>query len=265
MRISITQSKQSHILPSLLRAVAALVFWLAVWLAAALLTGQELLIPTPGAVFSAFGALVADAQFWESAAVSLLRIFAGYLGGVVIGVLFAVLTTTLKTADWLLSPAIRVVRATPVASFIIICLLWLGHAVVPAFIAMLMVVPVVWENVCTGIAQTDTDLLEMARAYKLSSFKKLKYIYIPSALPDFRAACITALGLAWKSGIAAEVLCLPKAAIGTNLYYSKIYLETPNLFAWTITVIILSFVLEKGIDFLLNRIGSNVRKGRDAA
>lgn len=133
-------------------------------------------------------------------------------------------------------PAIRVVLATPVASFIILSLLWIGHTRVPAFISMLIVIPIVWANLCTAVRETDRDLLEMARLFRMKKSRVLRLIYIPAAMPSFRAACLTALGLAWKSGIAAEVLCLPKTAVGTQLYYSKIYLETPALFAWTIVV-----------------------------
>ena len=73
------------------------------------------------------------------------------------------------------------------------------------------------------------------------------------------AGVCTAIGLAWKSGVAAEVLCLPKAAIGTQVYYSKIYLETPSLFAWTAVVIVLSMLLERIVRRLLG-----VKGGRKA-
>ena len=71
-------------------------------------------------------------------------------------------------------------------------------------------------------------------------------------LPYFASACRTALGLAWKAGVAAEVLCLPEAAIGTQVYQAKIYLETPDLFAWTLVVLALSFALEGLLGKLLS-------------
>jgi NitT/TauT family transport system permease protein len=147
-------------------------------------------------------------------------------------------------ADTLLSPAIRVVRATPVASFIILALLWLGKARVPAFASALMVTPVIWQAAAAALRETDGDLLEMARIYGFGRLKTLRLIYIPSIRSQWSAACATAMGLAWKSGIAAEVICQVRPTIGEELYSAKIYVETPSLFAWTAVVICLSLVLE---------------------
>jgi NitT/TauT family transport system permease protein len=108
-----------------------------------------------------------------------------------------------------------------------------------------MVAPVVWENVRRGLLETDKDLLEAAHAYRFGRWKTVLLLYIPSARPYFVSGCLTALGLAWKSGVAAEVICMPKSAIGTQLNYSKLYLETPSLFAWTLVVVLFSLLLER--------------------
>ena len=113
--------------------------------------------------------------------------------------------------------------------------------------------PVVWGNLSRGIQETDPQLLEMAKAYRFSSFKTIRLIYIPSLHPYFLSAITTAMGLAWKSGVAAEVLCLPKQAIGTQIYNTKLYLEIPDLFAWTVVVILLSLALEKLLRVVLGR------------
>ncbi|MGM9521238.1 MAG: ABC transporter permease [Oscillospiraceae bacterium] len=226
------------------RPLAAAAFWLIVWQLAAMAVGQELILPSPVSVLKTLGELCAQGDFWLSALFSLGRILAGLLCGIMTGTLFAVLIVRFSVADALLSPAIRIVRATPVASFIILALLWIGRSRVPGFIAALMVIPVVSGAVETAIRQTDGLLLEMGRAYGFKAGKMLRLIYIPSVLPAWSASCVTAMGLAWKAGIAAEVLCQPKRAIGSELYYSKIYIETPELFAWTAVVIILSFIIE---------------------
>ena len=75
-------------------------------------------------------------------------------------------------------------------------------------------------------------------------------IYFPQTKPFFKSAGITGLGLAWKSGIAAEVISMPKLSIGRSLYEAKLYIETPELFAWTLTVIILSIITEKVLTVL---------------
>lgn len=222
-------------------------FWLAVWWGISVWVGQELLLPSPGAVIRRLGQLALTPLFWRSTGLSLVRIFCGAAAGAGLGVLLAVLTCQVKVLDWIFSPAIRVVRAVPVASFIILVLLWVKTGRVPGVVSALMVLPVLWENVSEGIRNTDPQLLELGRAYQFGPWKTLRYIYYPGVKPYAVSGICTAVGLAWKSGVAAEVLCLPKAAIGTQVYYSKIYLESPSLFAWTIVVILLSMGLEQVI------------------
>ena len=234
-------------------------FWLAIWCLAAACVDQPLLVPSPIAVLRRLGELAAAPLFWRSTLVSLLRIFCGALAGTILGTLCAVLTSRFRLADWILAPAIRLVRATPVASFIILVLLWVSAGQVPGVISALMVLPVVWESVSAGIRSADPQLLELARSYQFSRCKQMCYVYLPAVRPHFAAGVCTAIGLAWKSGVAAEVLCLPKAAIGTQVYYSKIYLETPSLFAWTAVVIVLSMLLERIVRHLLG-----VKGGRKA-
>ena len=237
------------------RVLLPVLFWLGVWQLAAAAVGQELLLPGPAAVGRRLLELAAGAVFWQTALASLLRIFGGLLLGVALGALLAGLTAWVPLLDWVLTPAVKVVRATPVASFILLVYLWVERGRVPGLISALMVLPVVWGNVTRGIAETDPRLLELARAYGFGRGRTLRRIYIPSVLPYFASGCRTALGLAWKAGVAAEVLCRPRLAIGTRLYRAKITLETPDVFAWTVVVIALSFLLEGALGVALRRLG----------
>ena len=246
----------------LLRAVIPLAFWLGVWQLAAFLVDMRtnghgaLLLPYPLLVAQRLWALAGQGDFWLSAAVTLGRIFGGFAVGAVVGALVAAATSALRAADWVLTPAVKVIRAIPVASFIVLVLLWApSSGWVPAVVSGLMVLPVLWGNVSKGVAQTDPLLLEAARAYRFGRGKTLRLIYLPSVRPYFVSGCATGLGLAWKAGVAAEVLCQPKLAIGTQLYRAKITLETPDLFAWTAVVIVLSFVLEYALGILFRRLG----------
>lgn len=247
-------------LKPLFRLLLPLAFWLGVWQVAGWLVersvagrGNELLLPYPATVAKALANLVVTVNFWRSVGASLLRIFGGLAAGVAVGSLLAALTGASRVANWLLAPAIRVVRATPVASFILLVLLWTSRDAVPVIVSALMVVPVVWETVAQGIASTDKKLLEMAKAYRFSRWKTIRLIYLPSIKPYFTAALTNAVGLAWKSGSAAEVLCVPKHALGSRIYQAKLYLEIPELFAWTVTVVCLSSLLEKGLTLALRR------------
>lgn len=241
------------------RVILPLIFWLAVWQLGGFLVergvsgrGNELLLPYPATVARALLRLCRTAEFWESVLWSLGRILTGLAAGTAAGAALAVLTCASDWCESLLAPAIRVIRATPITSFILLILLWTGRDHVPGIIAALMVVPVVWENLSQGIRATDPKLLEMAKAYRFSRLKTAVLIYWPSIRPYFGAAVTTAMGLAWKSGVAAEVISLPKLAIGTEIYQSKLYLEIPDLFAWTLVVIAMSLLLEMGLRRIVN-------------
>ena len=236
-----------------LRALLSAAFWLAVWALAALWAGRELILPGPAVVLRRLAVLAGTGAFWQTAAASLGRILAGLVWGTAAGCALAGLTAAFRWADTLFSPAIRVVRATPVASFILLVLLWTARGAVPVVISGLMVLPVVWDNVSRGLRQRDPELMELARAYRFSRFKTAHLILLPAVRPHFFSAMTNAVGLAWKSGVAAEVLCLPRPAIGTQIYNTKLYLETADLFAWTMTVILLSLALEALVRLLFRR------------
>ena len=231
----------------ILKGIAVAAFWLGIWWLIAALVRQQLLIPTPLAVVQALWSLVKTVAFWKTVALSLVRICAGFAAALVTGVALAVLTTRFATVHALLSPLLHIVRAAPVASFIILTLVWIDYDLIPAFIAFLMVLPIVWVNVEEGIRRTPKALLEMASLFRVRPLRVLTRIYLPAVKPFFLTACVNGLGFAWKSGVAAEVICHPDWAIGSRLQDAKIYFETPEVFAWTAVVIALSMLLEKAL------------------
>lgn len=227
------------------KQLAPLCFWLAVWALCYRAIGQDLLLASPTQVGAKLLSLVFTPLFWQSIALSLLRTLCAYLLGVALGCLLAVLCHAFAFLDVLLRPALSVLRATPVASFIILALVWLSSSNVPIFAGLLMVLPVVFSSVFEGIRATDPLLLEMAHMYRFGLAKTIRHVYFPSLLPAFLAACEACIGLCFKATIAAEVIGVPKGAVGTQLHNAKIYLETDALMAWTLTIIVCSMLLER--------------------
>lgn len=237
-----------------LKFIFAIIFWLSVWALASCFT-KPILLPSPVLVLKALIAEGATDDFWFSCFFSLLRIFSGFAAGIIAGTVLSALSSLSKIIKALISPLMSVIKATPVASFIILAWVWISTGKVPAFISFLLVLPIVYTNLCEGVENTDVKLIEVAKIYGFSFVKKLKFIYLPQLKPYFLSALKSSLGLAWKAGVAAEVLCQPKMSLGRAIYESKLYLETPRLFAVTIVVILLSYILEKliiGLVFKLN-------------
>jgi NitT/TauT family transport system permease protein len=236
-----------------LRRACIGVFWLAVWWAVALAVGLPKLLPGPPETAEALFRLAGTSVFWRSVGLTLLRVAMGYALAVLSGTVLAAGCWRFKGLDALLSPLRTVIKATPVSSFILLVWLWLKRAHVPVFISFLMVLPIIWTAAQEALGAVDGDLREMANVYRFSRWQKLRYLYAPSVKPAFMAACMTGLGFAWKSGIAAEVIALTPDSVGKHLSDAKNYLEYPDLFAWTVTVILLSMALEAGLKALARK------------
>ena len=231
----------------------AILFWIGLWWLLAAIFKKPLLLPTPLAVWETLLEMIGDAVFWKTVFRSLFRITLGILLALLAGSLLAVLTVKSPFCHHLFSPLLTLCKATPVASVIFLVLLWIGRSNVPLFIAFIMALPIVWSNVREGFLRTDEKLLEMARLFRLSTKDQLLFIRLPSLFPYFLAACRSAIALAWKAGIAAEVLCVPEYSIGRAIYEGKIYLMTNELFAWTLVVILISALIEWGALALLRK------------
>ncbi|NCC86934.1 MAG: ABC transporter permease subunit [Clostridia bacterium] len=242
-------------LKSALKKLLVIAFWIGLWQVVYMIVQQEILIVSPARVVIRIFELVQQQDFWHATLLSLFRIMQGYLLAVVFGVILAVLTTKISFLYDLFYPVMSLVKATPVASFIIIALVWIGRDNVPTFISFLMVLPIVWSNVSAGINGVDKGLLEVAKVFGFSKSKTITKVYVPSVSPMFLSACTTGLGFAWKAGISAEVISVPTFSIGTQLYNAKIYIETQDLFAWTLVVVALSVIIEKLVVTLINKLG----------
>lgn len=240
-----------------LKIIAVAFFWVCVWFGIAFAVGKEIYFPSPVSVIKRLFELLPTAAFWKSTAMSLARIFLGIIFSAIIGVVIAALTSRFKWLYDILFPAITVIKSTPVASFVILALIWIGKDSLPIFISMLIVFPVIWGNMSEGIKNIDFKLFEVAKVFRFGKLKKLKRLYIPSLMPYFISGLKTSIGLAWKAGISAEILCLPSFSIGRSIYESKLYLETTDLFAWTLVVVLFSILLEVVLMSALKKLGKS--------
>lgn len=240
----------ARIFPGARRAgvrLAAVLFWLLVWQGVSLWIGQDILLVSPVAAARAFVELLGQADFYGTVVNSLLHVAAGFLAGVLTGTALAALACALPPVGTLLKPLMHAIKATPVASFVILALIFIRSQYLSVLMAFLMVMPILYTNVLAGLQGVDRKLMEMARVFRMSMGARIRAIYLPAAYPHFLSACALSLGMSWKSGIAAEVIGLPDRSIGGALYQAKIFFNTPELFAWTLAIILLSVGLERAV------------------
>ena len=236
------------------RRLLAVAFWLAVWQAAAMAIGQEVFLVSPVQALRTLLQLLPRADFWQRVGFSSGRILLGFVLGAVVSVVLAVCAARWSAADALLAPVMQLVKATPVASFIILALVWVRGASLSVLISFLMVLPVLYGAVRTGLESADPQLLEMARVFRVPLGRRLRGIYLPQVMPYFRTAVSLGLGLCWKAGAAAEIIGLPAGSMGERLYTAKVYFQTADLFAWTVTIVAVSVVFERLFLALVDRL-----------
>ncbi len=237
------------------RKTAIFFFWLIVWQFAALLIDNSILMAGPWEVIQAFFHLMPEKSFWLSIMVSFGKISAGFLLAFFGGILIGWLAFLHPVFGEFLAPVISFMKSVPVASFVILSLIWMGSGRLSSLITFLVVFPVIYVNTIAGLKSTDKELLEMAQVFSIKGWRKGRCLYWPALLPYLNSSCKTALGMSWKSGIAAEVIGVPEGTIGEQLYLSKIYLNTAELFAWTLVIILVSAGFERLFLVIFNRVG----------
>jgi len=219
----------------------AVLFWLLAWQLAAMAVGKEILLASPLRVLARLGELVVQPGFWRAIAHSLGRIAGGFLLAVAAGTLLAACASQARWLRDLLAPLMLTVRSVPVASFIILALVWVSSKNLAVLIVFLMVLPILYLNVLSGIDRLDLKLQEMARVFRVPPLRRVFRVALPQLMPPFLTGCELSLGLCWKAGVAAEVIGMPKGSIGERLQQAKVYLDTPDLFAWTLVIVAVSW------------------------
>ena len=224
----------------------AVFFWLLLWQFGAMLANRNLLIPVPTPLDTAAALIrfAGQGDFWLTAGASLLRICIGFLTAVLLGTLGAILTARFAVLHALFEPVLQLIRAIPVASFTILVFLWINRNHIPSMISFFTVLPIVWANVESGLQSTDTGLVEMARVFGMKNRAILRHIKLPAIRPFFSAAVGSGLGFAWKSGVAAEVICRSQHSLGNLLWGSKAGVNYEEVFAVTLVIVLLSVALQ---------------------
>lgn len=239
----------------ILYRTAAIVFWLLVWQAASMIIGQELLLVSPLTAAKKLWELMGTAEFRLSVGSTLLHILEGFALSALCGILLAALSGRFRPVRELCAPLMHAIKAMPVASFVILALIFVRSQYLSVLISFLMVLPIMYTNILAGIDATDKKLLEMAKLFRIGRWRTVCGIYLESIYPYLISACTLSLGMCWKSGIAAEVIGIPKHTIGSALYDAKLFFDTPALFAWTLAIVLLSILLEKVMLLIVKLIG----------
>lgn len=226
---------------------------LAVWEVAALWIHAPYILPTPFEVLARAADLLPTSEFWQAVGFSLLRVVLGFACGMVLGVALAIPMAACPRVRAVFAPFVKVVRTVPVVCFILLMLLWVNATWLSAIISALMVLPVAWTSTIGALDNLDRGIVEVAQVFQLGTGKRLFKLYLPAIAPQLMSTAAVALGLAWKSGITAEVLALPVFGMGSDIYHAKIALEATDIFVWAVVIIVLSLAMETALKGIASR------------
>ena len=228
-----------------IKKTGIVVIWLLIWQLRAIVVHNKILLAGPIESFNALVQMVQSTDFSTSVMTSVIHIVIGVVIGAVLGIVLGALSLKVKLLGEFLSPVVTAIKSVPVASFVVLILIWIGSDNLSTVIVSLVVFPILYLATTNGLSAADDKLLEMAHVYRMPTANKVRYIYLPALIPSYLGAFSVAVGMGFKSGAAAEVIGQPLLTMGNGLYKSKINLDTAEVFAWTFTIVIASFVVEK--------------------
>lgn len=250
----------NNIVKKIAITITAICFWLLVWHFLSLKINSSIFLPSPEATYKALIRIGKRAGFWQTIFNTFSKIAKGFLLALIAGTFSAIISSFVKIIDVLVSPFMRLLKIVPVASFIILALLWVKSDKLSVLISFVMVTPVVYINILQSFDNVDNNLLEMADIFNVGLLRRLRFIYVPALVSGFMSACKIGLGFCFKAGIAAEIIGLPFQSIGSELYKSKLYLMTDELFAWTVVIVLMSVFFEGVCIYLLNKLSCIIEK-----
>lgn len=235
------------------------IFWIIVWQALSVEINQEILLVSPFSAIKRLSELIFEQQFWIAITNSSFRIILGFLLSLITGVVLAMFSANYRIVEAIIKPMMDMIKSVPVVSFIILCLIWVSTKYLSTLISFLMVLPVIYDNCHTGIKSIPKEMIEMVSIFKVDKLRQVRYLYVSEVMKYLKAGCSISLGLCWKSGVAAEVIGIPKGTIGENLYNAKIYLSSADLFAWTMTIVVISILFRRLFMYMLEVVENRLK------
>ena len=257
---TISTTSPDHLMKRVVKYTLIVLFWIGLWWVASAIVDLPLIFPSPLAVLLKLGQMSATRQFWHVMLVSAMRVLIGIVCAYTAAFFLAVLCYRVHFFYDFFAPAISIIKTTPVTSFVLIAFVLISRNTIPGLIAALMVFPVVFSNTVEGLRSVSSEMLETAKAYRLSFPDKLKCIWWPTLRPFLISAAGASAGLAIKAGVAAEVLIVPEVAVGKYIFNAKQNLEYVDLFAWTAAIVIFSYLLDLMFNLVLKRVKRKTKK-----
>lgn len=245
IKIMLNYIKHNALMKKIIKKTLIILTWLIIWQLLALSVNISFIFPGPLDVMQALVGLIKTQEYYRIITASTLRIAVGFVISFILGVVLGIISGRFGIIREFIEPVMQLFKTVPVTAFIILVLIWFNSQNAATIISFIITLPMIYSGTLSGITDCDIKLIQMSQVFRLGILRRLRYIYVPQVYPYIISSLKVAVGMCFKAGISAEVIGLTKDSIGSQMYYSKLYIMTADLFAWSITVVVVSFIAEK--------------------
>lgn len=246
--------ENKNIYISVIYKAAGFLLLIALWQIVAGIYKNDIIFPTFSDTIKRILEIMVKTDLSKEILITLNRGVQGLIIGSLAGIVSGIISGLNKYGRQIIMPLMMFCQATPVISFLLLFLIWFDNKNIPFIVVVISVMPSFAISVVEGIKNTDKKLIEMAKFYKIKTMKIIKDIYMPAVSGYILSAFKTALGITFRVAVMAEVLAHPGNGIGERMNSARINVETVDIFAWTIIIIVITIGFEKIVSFIFEKI-----------
>ena len=232
-------------------------FWIVIWQVVAVIVNNPVYFAGPIETIMELTGQWKTISYWQAIGGSTVRILFGFLLASITGYMAAYFAGQRKWLSEILVGPVNFFQSVPVAAVVVILLIWFGSKTLSLYITFMVVFPNIYRSALEGFTSADRKLSEVAEVFSIDKKDRFRYIYKEAAGSNLRGSIPFCIGMSFKSGIAAEIIGVSAHSIGERLYVDKITLNTAGVFAWMISILLLSALVEKGLLFVLAQAEKN--------
>lgn len=214
------------------------------WQILSLKINSDLILPKPSEVLKTIPALFFQKEFRLDFLFTFFRVIFAFFVSCVLGFFLGFVCAKSVFFKCFFEFPLQIIRTTPVIALILLALFWFDSFFLPIFAAILTSLPIVATCVQKGFSATSEKEKFMAKVFKIPKIKRFFRVDFPTCLPFFANSMDSVFGLCWKVAVAAEVMCLPKFAVGKTMINAQINLEISKVLAISLLLTFVSFIFQ---------------------
>jgi NitT/TauT family transport system permease protein len=230
------------------RKVLIWLFYFILWQIIAMIVNQSVILPSFLDVLNRLVYILSDVSFYNHLFITLFRVILGTLSAFILSFIFAILSYDFKLINQGLKPLVLVSKTIPNITYILLVLIWFSREMSVFFVTLLILFPVLYTQISTGLLGINPEHLEVLKLYPETYFHRLTKVIIPLIRISLFEGLKGALSLGFKVGVMAEILGQVQPGLGYLMHIARMNFETVDLFAYTAIMIMVVVLIEKSMD-----------------